>query len=252
MKLLSTVVALLFFAASYGQDYVVTLKSDTLRGEVRILSYDLLDRLQLAEGKKKTTYTALQVRSASIKNETYTPVKYDNAIRMMKVIRSGFLSLYSFRLANQVTYDGRLLIKMGSDAQEVPNIGFKRYVGNLVEDCPDVADRVKTGELDRNNIVELVDTYNECVVGIQERRMQSASQNVSNPTIDFAEELRTRVNASDIATRNEVNDLLNSIIEKVRKKEPVPTYMKEGLKGYLSQNDDFKEDLEQLLLLLDK
>jgi hypothetical protein len=252
MKHLLPLAALLIFSASYSQDFLVTLKSDTLRGEIRILSYDLIDRLQLNSDKKKTTYTALQVRSASIKNEMYSPIRYDNAIRMMKVIRSGFLSLYSFRVASQVTYDGRLLLKMGNPPQEVPNIGFKKYIGQLVEDCPDVADRVKTGELDRNKITDLVDRYNECVVGIQERRLESAAQQVSNPTIDFIEEFRTRVNGSDLTTKNEVNDLLNSITEKVRKKEPVPAYMKEGLKGYLSQRDDFKEDTEQLLLLLDK
>lgn len=251
MKLLSTVVASLLFIASYGQDYLVTLKSDTLHGEIRILSYDLIDRLQLADGRKKTTYTALQVRSASIRNEIYTPVRYDNSIRMMKVIRSGFLSLYSFKLPNQVTYDGRLLIKMGNPPQEIPNIGFKKYVGGMVEDCPEVADRVKSGDLDRNNVEDLVDRYNKCVAGIQERRIEAASQNVTNPTVDFADELRTRVNASELATKGEVNDLLNSIIEKVKKKEPVPAYMKEGLKGYLSQRDDFREDLDQLLLLLE-
>lgn len=252
MKHLLPVAALLFFSASYGQDYVVTLKSDTIRGSARILSYDLLDRIQLVNGRDKTTYTAVQLRAASIKNETFNPVRYDNAIRMMKVIRSGFLSLYAFRLAGQVTYDGQILVKMGSNPAEVPNIGFKRYVGQLVEDCPDVADRVKTGEFDRKNITELVDRYNTCVVGIQERRIESAEKNVSNPTTDFIEQMKARVTSSDLATKAEVNDLLNSINEKVIKKEPVPSYMKEGLKSYLSQRSDFKEDMEQLLLLLDK
>jgi hypothetical protein len=247
-----TVAALLFLTASYGQDFLVTIKSDTIRGEVRIMSYDLMDRVQIADGQKKTTFTAVQLRRASMKGELYAPVKYDNSIRMMKVLRSGFLSLYAFRVSNQVTYDGRLLVKMGNPPQEVPNIGFKRYVGAIVEDCPVVGDRVKSGDLDRSNIQDLVDAYNQCVAETQEKRFQSATQNVSNPTIDFIEELRTRVNASDLPTKTEVNDLLTSITDKVKRKESVPAYMKEGLKGYLAQRDEFKEDAEQLILLLDK
>jgi hypothetical protein len=252
MKYFLTAVVLLFFSASFGQDYIVTMKGDTLRGEARIQSYDLMDRVQHVNGRKKTTYTAVQVRQLSMNSELYAPVKLDNAIRMMKVIRSGFLSLYSFRYPNQMSYDGRLLVKMGTTSQEVPNIGFKRFIGSLVEDCPEVAEKVDAGEFTRNNVEELVDTYNKCVAANQERRFESVTEKKSNPTIDFAEELRTRVNASDLTTKTEVNDLLNSITEKVKRNEPVPVYMKEGLKGYLSQREDFKADADQLILLLDK
>jgi hypothetical protein len=250
MKYLLTIAALLFVTVSFGQDFLVTMKNDTLRGEVRVMSYDLMDRVQFIDGKKKTTYTALQVRHASIKNELFAPVKFDNTIRMMKVLRSGFLSLYAFRFSNQVGFDGRLLIKMGNVPQEVPNIGFKRYIGSLVEDCPEVAEKVRSGDLDRGKVEELVDLYNKCVAVTQEKRFESVTGKVTNPTTDFIEELRTRVNASDLTTKTEVNDLLNSIAEKVKKNEPVPVYMKEGLKGYLAAREDFKEDADQLILLL--
>jgi hypothetical protein len=179
-------------------------------------------------------------------------VKFDNTIRMMKQIRSGFLSLYAFRYPNQVGFDGRLLVKLGSTPQEVPNIGFKRYVGILVEDCPEVADKVRSGDFDRGNVEQLVEDYNKCVVANQEKRFESVTQKVSNATTDFIEELRTRVANSDLATKNEVNDLLNSITDKVKRTEPVPAYMKDGLKGYLSVREDFKEDADQLILLLNK
>lgn len=252
MRYLLPFVAFLLFTTAYGQDFLVTLKNDTLRGEIKILSYDLTDRVQVGEGKKKTVLTALQVRRAMIKDELYSPVKHDNSIRMMKVIRSGFLSLYSFRYANQVNYDGRLLVKMGTPPQEVPNLGFKKFVGNLTEDCPDVGDRVKSGDFNRGNVEELVDRYNKCVAETQDKRFASVNDKVSNPTVDFLEQLRKRVNESDLTTKNEVNDLLNSISDKVKRNEPVPAYMKEGLKGYLSQREDLKEDTEQLLLLLNK
>ncbi len=250
MKFFVRLAVLFFVTPVFAQSYLVTLKGDTLLGEVRILSYDLMDRLQLGEGKKKSTLTALQVRQATINGESYVPVKFENNIRMMKVIRRGYLSLYAFRMPNQMNYDGRILVKIGSPPQEVPNLGFKRYVGNLVEDCPAVADRVRNGDLERRNVETLVDEYNKCIEALTQRRFDNSEFKERNATIDFIVEMRTRVQGSQLASKSEVLDLLSNMTEKVRKKEPVPSYMKEGLKSYLSQQEEFKADVDQLLLLL--
>jgi len=249
-----TVVALLISAVSFGQDYIITIKSDTIKGELKLLSYDLLDRVQVQEaGKKKTTYTALQVRRAHIKDEDYSPVKFDNAIRMMKVVRSGFLSLYSFRAPGQTSYDTRVIQKIGTAAMEVPNIGFKKIVGDLVEDCPTVADKLKNGDFDRYHIEGLVDQYNECIATYSARRVETATakQQESTPASKLIDGMKTKVNASDLANKNEVNDLLTSIADRLNKKETVPAYMREGLKGYLSSNEDLKADMDQLFKLID-
>lgn len=249
-KFLLSILCLFVATLSFSQDYVITLKSDTLKGDVKLLSYDLMDRVQLTHDKKKTTYTALQVRRASIKGEQFAPVKYDNAIRMMKVMSAGFLSLYGHRIQGQANYDTKILVKTGANTIEVPNIGFKRFVGDMVEDCPAVSDRVKNGDFDRNNVVEMVDAYNDCIKDANERRLQSSREN--SPTADLIEQMKTKVSASDLANKSEVNDLLNSIAEKLKKKESVPSYMKEGLKGYIGSREDLKGDMEQLFTMIDQ
>jgi hypothetical protein len=168
----------------------------------------------------------------------------------MKVIRTGFMSLYAFRMPNQMAYDGRLIVKLGTLPQEVPNLGFKRFIGALVEDCPVVADRVKSGDLDRTNSEELVVAYNKCIETNQSQRFEAAAENVTNPTVDLINKMKERINASDLTTKSDVNDLLNNISEKVKKNEPVPVYLKEGLKGYIGQREDLRGDMEQLLELL--
>jgi hypothetical protein len=249
-KLLFTVLCIAISFVSFGQDYIVTLRSDTVKGEVKLLSYDLMDRLQLAEGKKKTTYTALQVRRASINGEQFAPVKLDNSIRMMKVLRTGFMSLYGHRVQGQSNFDTRILQKIGSATIEVPNIGFKKFVGALVEDCPLVSDRIKSGDFNRNNVDAMVDEYNACIADLNQKRMETTT--VKTPATDVVEEMRSKVNASDIANKSEVNDLLNSIAEKVKKKETVPAYMKDGLKGYIGEREDLKADMEKLFTLIDQ
>ncbi|MEJ0030324.1 MAG: hypothetical protein WDO15_08125 [Bacteroidota bacterium] len=145
IKLLLTSVVLLSFSASFGQDYIVTIKSDTIKGDIKLMSYDLLDRLQLAEaGKKKVMYTALQVRRVSFKGDLYAPVKIDNSIRFMKILQTGNLSLFAYRAPQQAGYDTKVLQKVGMNGIEVPNMGFKKLVGDMVEDCASLHERSRT------------------------------------------------------------------------------------------------------------
>ncbi len=249
-----TILALLFIlfsTVSFCQEYVVTLKSDTVVGDVKLLSYDLMDRIQVSQNKKKTLFTAMQVRRVCIKGEQFAPVKFDNSIRLMKVIRSGFLSLYGHRGPGQAGFDTRILQKIGQKSIEVPNIGFKRIIGDIVEDCPSVADRVKNGNLDRSSMEDLVDQYNACIANVNQERIVNATDPLS-PVEELINSMKSKVSASDMANKNDVNDLLTSIGERHKKKEQVPVYMKEGLKGYLAGNDDLKVDMEKLFTLIDQ
>lgn len=249
-KLLLTSLVLLSFSASFGQDYLVTMKSDTLHGDVKLMSYDLLDRVQFLQGKKKTTYTALQVRCVVMNGEQFAPVKYENGIRLMKVIESGILSLYTFRGPQQGGYDTKVLQKLGRNSIEVPNLGFKKIVGDLTKECPDVSEKVDNGELGRNDVRQIVADYNKCAGARNEAKLEAALPKPTTPAGELVEKLKTKVTESDLANKNDVNGLLDSINERLRKNEPVPAYMKEGLKGYLGSREDLKADMEQLLTLL--
>lgn len=251
-KLLLTSFVLLSFSACFGQDYIVTVKSDTLSGNVKMMSYDLLDRAQLTQGKKKTTYTALQVRRVVINGEQFAPVKYDNGVRLMKVVEVGILSLYAHRGPQQAGYDTKVLQKLGRNSIEVPNMGFKKIVGDITKECPEVSEKVDNGDLGRSDMDKIVAEYNKCVDSRNQQKIEAAMAKPSTPANDLVEKLKTKVNESDLSNKDDVNDLLTSIGDRLRKNEPVPAYMKEGLKGYLGSREDLKSDMEQLLTLLDK
>jgi hypothetical protein len=54
-NLVNTAFLLLIAFDSYSQaDYAITLNGDTLRGRIKILTYDLLDRVQVVVEKKKS------------------------------------------------------------------------------------------------------------------------------------------------------------------------------------------------------
>lgn len=250
-RLLLAIAFLSVCSTSFSQDYIVTLKADTIFGNVKLLSYDLLDRVQVSENKKKTNFTALQVRRVSLKGEQYAPVKIDNSVRFMKVIRSGFLSLYAHRGKGQGGYDTHVLQKLGQNASEVPNIGFKKIVGELVADCASVAEQVKNGQLDRRDVESLVDQYNICVQSANKERVEKVLS-PKTPATELIEQMRSKVNVSDLSNKSDINDLLNSIGDRYKRNESVPAYMKEGLKGYIGSNEDLKTDMEKLFTLIDQ
>ena len=47
----------------------MTAKNDTLQGTAGILEYDIIDRVELVKDKKKTNYTAIQVKAVFMKGE---------------------------------------------------------------------------------------------------------------------------------------------------------------------------------------
>lgn len=248
--------ALLFFSAFsvQAQDYIVTTKSDTLRGEIRILSYDRVDRVQLGSGKNKQVFPAFQVLSVRIDGQLYKPSRHETTVQLMKVLKGGYLSLYAYRMNNQTTYDGRYLVKMDGSSMELPNLTFKKSVSFYLEDCSSISERVKQGELSKKDIDLIIDEYNKC---IEAKGSIVTPVIVSEPVVITDNEklttiksLLTKVEATDFSAKKDAVDLLKDIQSKVSKNESIPNYLTEGLKSYLSSQPALQQDLEKLLGLL--
>ncbi|MBL7873646.1 MAG: hypothetical protein JNM78_18655 [Cyclobacteriaceae bacterium] len=251
-----TVVVLMllsYTAIAQKTNYLVTSKADTLYGEMRILSYDQLDRVQLEVGKKKEMFTALQVLSINIDGQEYKPLRYDNKIVLMKVLKQGYLSIYSFRLPNQHGYDGRLLTKLDGTSIEVPNLGFKKILSNYLEDCESVSSLILSGDLKRNDMDKILEDYNLCVASrFSKSSVSETVPPVANEITQSIESLIKKVEAEEFSSKKDALDLLRDIQAKVGKNETVPNYLSEGLKSYLKSMPAFSDDLEKLIGLLKK
>lgn len=248
------ILSLFSYRAVAQTDYLITSKADTLSGEIRILSYDQLDRVQIQVGTKKEIFTALQVLSVNKDGQEYKPLQYERKIVLMKVMKQGYLSLYAFRLPNQTSYDGRLLTKLDGTSMEVPNLAFKKILGAYLEDCETVSTQIKNGDFSRRDLEKIIDDYNECL-----GNKRSASPVIETPTPVIVNDatqaiasLITKVEAEDFSSKKDALDLLHDIQTKVGKNETIPNYLSEGLKSYLSVVPALSEDLEKLLALLKK
>jgi hypothetical protein len=259
MKLFkNTPLLLLFFFASIAlqaqHDFAVTHKGDTLKGDIKILSYDLLDKIQVATKGKKTIYTALQVKTLLKDGATYEAIRYDNSVRFMKVLKSGYLSFYAFNPSSQLTWDGRYLSKRDGNGLELPNLTFKKTLSNFLSDCPNIRDRVNAGEFSKREIEKIIDLYNECLqsktesLNLVPTRTDAANTNI----VKAIENLTTKIEGENFLTKKDALDILKDIQNKVSKNEPVPHYLIEGLKSYLLDTPSLSGDLEKVVSLLKK
>jgi hypothetical protein len=246
--------ALFSFTAAVGQtdEYIVTTKGDTLKGDVKILTYDRLDRVQLTADKNKTIYSALQVKSIFEKGEYYRAVQIENAIQFMKILKDGYLSLLAFRMSNPTTYDGRYLSKRDGSGKELPNLGFKKVISAYLSDCPDLAKQISEDKFKRSEIEKIVTEYNLCIdQRTQVAKLAAEGKKISADKSEVINALKAKVaDLEDFSGKRDVLDLLNDISEKVARQQTVSNYQLETLKGLLKEKDSVKEELEKVLSVL--
>ncbi len=242
------------FLALAQTDFVVKLSGDTLKGTVKIIGHEQIERVQIISGGAKTTFTGLQVRSVGMDNNVYKALKYENTVRFMRVIKSGYLSLYAFNLDNQNTWNDQFLAKLDGTGMEVPNLSFKKILGKYLSDCPDVRNRIYQGDITKRDIERIVDLYNACM----QTKTEATSIKPVDPAMVDSEKvlavknLIVKVEAENFITKKDALDLLNDIQAKVKKNEAVPNYLTEGLKSYLAEAPSLSKDLESLIVLLKK
>ncbi len=255
---LFVVLFLMGYTALAQSDYLVTTKSDTIKGELRILSYDRIDRVQVVVDNKKEMYTAIQILILKKGEGFFKPVQFDQSIRLMKIIKSGYLSLYGFKLPNMSTFDGRFLAKLDGSSMELPNLGFKKILASYVEDCNGLSVKIKNGDLTKSDIEEIVETYNECLSNqkpVVTVTQESASAPVSPDKTNQLESIRNlknKIMEQTFSSKNDALDILRDIESKVGRNENVSNYMLDGLKSALKEQATLVEDIDKLVTLFKK
>ncbi|MBS1949891.1 MAG: hypothetical protein OJF59_002475 [Cytophagales bacterium] len=234
-------------------DFVVPFKGDTLTGEAKILSFDKIDRVQITSHGKKTIFQSTQVRSLRMNQDLYRAVRYENSIRMMKIVKDGYLSLLAFNPEGQSnsSWSGQYLLKRDGQGVEVPNLSFKKILSNFLGDCPDIKDHFQKGDFSKHDLNRIVDLYNTCLdVKTKNLNGQPKTVEISTDKVLAVKQFIEKVQKENFVGKKDVLDLLTDIQTKVMKGETIPNYMGEGLKPYLKEKPDLEKSAEELLSLL--
>lgn len=250
-----TVISLLAYQLASGQtDFVVLNTRDTVKGKIKYLNYGTEKKVQITTPeKKKNTYTILQTNSFKLNNEVYHPVRVTQGYTFMKVIKTGYLSYYSFQLPNQNTWDGRYLLKKDGAGLEVPNIGFKKSLIRFLSECPTLTGKIESGELGKLEIEEIIDQYNACIdLNTRRQNFIIEKEKDQNTKLTSWTELENSLkNGGEFEDKATALEMINEIKIKLQRDEKVPGFLVEGLKESLKdQGPSIQEILEKALLQL--
>ncbi len=252
MKLNFITLFLLVSLAASAQDYVVTLKGDTVRGETKILSYDLYDRINVKSGKTKNQFTAVEVKAVFMANQIYHTIRTDlKGYRMMKLIKPGYLSLYEGRIYNGSSFEiVDYLVKKDGSSLEVPNLSFKKSMINFLSDCLSMEEKINSEEVVKKNLDQLINVYNQCIESQTKTSKETASISREDPKLVALLALKSKVEKSTLTSQKDVLDILNDLTTKIVNNKPVPKYLLETLNGMLKDTPEVKAELDQVNILL--
>lgn len=256
-------ILLIILAASYGNtahaqdDYVVTLKGDTLRGKVKYFAYEGVryagaktKYIQLTpENGKKSTHQVLQTVGFRMNGEIYHTIKYYDGYTFMKLIIGGYLSLYKYQMENQTSWDGPYLVKKDGSVLDVPNLGFKKRVSQFLADCPNVVNNIESGTLGKTELLKIVNDYNACTTP----KTNPAPSAKNSPGSETWNSLTMEVKAlPDFDKKSDALEMIREIQNKVVNNETVPAFLIRGLKDALEHQSAIQEQLEKALATLAK
>lgn len=229
--------------SSQGQDYLVTTKLDTLRGKLTVITYPGMDKIQVSEQKKKKQeINVTVVLIAMLSGQAYKTVPTTDGYRLMRLAKSGILSLCYARQSPGTPYDTPYLVKSTGESMEVPKILFKNRMSGFLKDCPLAAQKVEAGTLGKNDVEKIVDEYNQCM----DKQTEQAFVAVADTGLKAITEFKLKLE-QDKTVPADALEILKDIYQKVKEEKSVPNYLKNSLREALKSHPSYQADLDNLL-----
>lgn len=241
---------ILFSSILTAQDYVVTAKGDTLKGQVKIFVNGFDKKVQVVQpDKKRLTLNILQVRGLVLEEEYYRPVKFADTYVFMKLLKQGYLSLYGFQMNGQLGYDGRYLLKMDGQGMEVPNLGFKRNMTRFLSECTNITTQIEEGKLGYSDLDKIINQFNECINAktIVQSGNPAKQETKGTVNLELWNALEVKIQNSTLPEKNDALDMIRDIKNKLNKGEQVPKFLTEALKGAVKNDEAITADLAKAL-----
>ncbi|ELR69229.1 hypothetical protein C900_05300 [Fulvivirga imtechensis AK7] len=260
MKCLSIILLFLIYASlTFGQDYVVTVQGDTLRGTIHILlPTETHEEIAIDTGEKNEKLKAFQLLELNKDGVQYRSVKFGKIYKIMEVRTSGYLSLFYFRSENQYSFGSPYLLKKTGEGIEISTLMFKKMMTGFLSDCPEVAGKIEDKTYKKGDLSQIISEYNQCITSQTKAAFNSSAPESTEPATKISsdnpaigsirsikEEIKqARVEASDIVT------LLNDVEQKLSKGDKVPSYMISALKDQAAEFDFIIDDVNKLIELI--
>ena len=248
---LLTIYSLTAFAQ--GEDQVITTKGETLTGKVTISTFNSSAQVvTLKNGKDKKHFKVYEVKEVTKGGDVYYTLKIHGKYQLGLLKKEGYLSLYQHvssepNASNE--FSESIFIKKDGAQLSVPNLGFKKQLGNFLSDCESVQQGLADNNYSRNNLGQIIDDYNACIME-KTKLLQSGK-----PTINLDPEKTELITSliSDISKSETLEDkesvleMLNDLDTKIKKGAAIPGYLKTALRTSLKKDNQLSEQLSKIL-----
>jgi hypothetical protein len=134
-KLFLLLILLIMSSASYGQKkftsgYLITTQKDTLKGEIRLMSNQLI--FQKSGSSDEQVFTADKVTSALVGDRSYVAEEVVGNKKIVQEIITGYLSLF---LSEEKPGEKSFYLKRGNEVFPVTPDNLKGVLNHYLSDC---------------------------------------------------------------------------------------------------------------------
>jgi hypothetical protein len=231
-----------FLISVHAQDtgeYVVTVRNDTLVGEVKFNTYNTGNETVTLKdkNKKKQNFSPNTARAFKFRGILYHSMLLHDHYTFMQVIEAGYLSAYEHqevsRQSGATEINSYLKMNMG-ELVSVPKIGFRKKIAPLLQDCPSVHRKIDEKTYDFTDLKLIVLEYNQCIANrpkVSPPVIAAATQEASAiPANSSVQELLTYLEKNpQVANHDDLLSCLNDINAKVKNGATVPKYLLDAL-----------------------
>ncbi len=254
MKTIIYTVALLFAVTLplLAQDEITLVTGETITGEIQILMPDeYYEEISFDSGDDKQRYRAHQFTTFTADGKEYRTVKFAEKYRIMEVVKDGYLSLLKFRSDESYSFNADFLHKMDGEGSEVPSFLFKKSMSNFLGDCDPIRRDIDAGNYRRRDLEQLIDDYNSCMADQTDYRITEQKKEVAREkSSTLIEEIEGLSNQASAAEDEELVNMLNDVLDKVKGGEQVPNYLKNALTDHVTGDHALKDAVEAMIARL--
>ena len=234
-------------SAAHGQGKIVTTAGDTYTGKVSIdIPSQYFESVTIKTEEDKFTFKAHEVLEIYKDDKKYVPIWVDNRYKIMRVDSEGYVGLFSYREGSAYDFGYRYLYKRDGSGIPVPNLGFRNSLSKYMEDCPELAEDIKSGKYKKGELDKILTEYNQC---IDRNTLKSKLEvgeviDAENPAIAKIEEIKETTDNDELIT------LLSDIQTKVAQGKAIPGYLLGALRDYAQTSEALSTDIGALIEML--
>ena len=226
--------------AAFSQDagdYIVTVRNDTLLGEVKFNTYSQGNETVMLKDPrtKKQHFTPNTARAFRYQGKNYQSVLLRDHYTFMQVIEPGYLSVYEHQELSRTsgTQETNYYLKMNmGEVVLVPKIGFRKKIAPMLKECSVVYRKIKNKNYDYGDLKAIVTEYNQCAASQPAVAAAAPAAALATPVPANAslQELLTYLEKNPQTTNHDdLLSCLNDISAKLKSGSPVPKYLLQAL-----------------------